>query len=81
MIEKQVISEPETVACEICLKAVPKSVAQSREGTEYVYYFCGAACYSQWQTQQKEEQDRSVSSGGGSSATWPKKQNPVYPRM
>lgn len=59
MVEKQVISEPETVACEICLVEVPKSVAQSLEGPEYVYYFCGAACYSRWQAARTEEEDRS----------------------
>lgn len=37
------------VACEICLKEIPRSVAQSHEGTDYVYHFCGAECYQQWQ--------------------------------
>lgn len=36
------------VACEVCLKEIPKSVAQSHEGAEYVYHFCGAACYQEW---------------------------------
>jgi hypothetical protein len=36
------------VACEVCLKEIPKSVAQSHEGTEYVYHFCGAECYQEW---------------------------------
>jgi hypothetical protein len=38
----------ETIACEICLREIPPSVAQSGEGQEYVYYFCGDACYEQW---------------------------------
>lgn len=39
------------VACEICLREIPRSVAQSQEGADYVYYFCGAECYQQWQAQ------------------------------
>ena len=38
----------ETVACEVCLKEIPKSVAHSLEGEDYVYYFCGAACHEKW---------------------------------
>ncbi len=37
------------IACEVCLKEIPKSVAQSHEGPDYVYYFCGPACYEKWQ--------------------------------
>lgn len=48
--------KPETtdvpmVSCQVCLKEVPKSVAQSLEGSEYVYHFCGADCYQRWQKQ------------------------------
>lgn len=38
-----------TVVCEVCLKEIPRSVAQSLEGAEYVYHFCGSECYAQWQ--------------------------------
>ena len=38
-----------TVACEVCLKEIPRSVARSAEGVDYVYYFCGADCYARWQ--------------------------------
>jgi len=37
-----------TIACEICLKEIPQSVAHSHEGPEYVYHFCGDTCYMQW---------------------------------
>jgi hypothetical protein len=37
------------VACEVCLKEIPRSVASSNEGTDYVLYFCGDACFEQWQ--------------------------------
>lgn len=39
---------PETVACQICLKEIPRSVAESAEAVEYVYYFCGPECYTEW---------------------------------
>lgn len=39
------------VACEVCLKEIPRSVAQSAEGVDYVYYFCGADCYARWQAE------------------------------
>lgn len=39
------------VACEICLKEIPRSVAQSQEGSDYVYYFCGADCYQRWRAE------------------------------
>ncbi len=37
------------IACEVCLKEIARSVAQSHEGPDYVYYFCGAECYEKWQ--------------------------------
>lgn len=39
---------PGRVACDVCLKDIPRSVAQSEEGTDYVYYFCGPECYERW---------------------------------
>lgn len=51
MVEKKDIVDPETVACQVCMKEIPKSVAESLEGPQYVYYFCGADCYETWQTE------------------------------
>ena len=39
---------PGIVACEVCLKEIPRSVTQSQEGADYVYHFCGDACYQEW---------------------------------
>ena len=39
------------VSCEVCLTEIPKSVARSYEGPDYVYYFCGGDCYQKWQAQ------------------------------
>ena len=51
---------PDTIACEICMKEIPRSVAQCPEGAEYVYYFCGADCYQHWQEKEgaKKKPDR-----------------------
>ena len=43
------LNEVEQVACEICIKEVPKSEAQSSEASDYVLYFCGIDCYEKWQ--------------------------------
>ena len=37
-----------SVACEVCLKEIPRSVARSLEGPDYVYHFCGQGCYEKW---------------------------------
>ena len=55
MPEKIVPKEPEHVACEVCMKQIPKDVAKSFEGEEYVLHFCGLECYTKWQ--QKNEQN------------------------
>lgn len=44
--------EQDLVSCEMCLKEVPRSEAAVPEATDYVVYFCGLACYQQWQQQQ-----------------------------
>lgn len=49
MPEKIVPKEPEHVACEVCMKQIPKDVATSAEGEEYVVHFCGLECYTKWQ--------------------------------
>lgn len=36
------------ISCEECRKHIPKSVANTTEGGEYVKYFCGLECYEQW---------------------------------
>lgn len=48
----------ELVACEVCLKEVPKSEATVPEVADYVAYFCGLDCYQKWQQQAKAAQAR-----------------------
>ncbi|MGA8146265.1 MAG: DUF3330 domain-containing protein [Gallionellaceae bacterium] len=38
----------EFIACEVCLKEVPKSEATVPEATDYVVHFCGLECYEKW---------------------------------
>ena len=42
----------ETLACEVCLAEIPRSVALSQEATDYVHYFCGVSCYARWRQEQ-----------------------------
>lgn len=48
MTNKPTPREPEHVACEVCLKEIPESVALSSEADEYTQHFCGLECYQQW---------------------------------
>jgi len=41
-------AEERRVVCEVCLKEVPVSAAQSDEASDYVFYFCGSDCHAKW---------------------------------
>ncbi len=43
----------EHIKCEICLKEVSRSEAQSVEAQDYVMHFCGLECYDKWQAKKK----------------------------
>lgn len=34
--------------CKVCLTEIPRSVAHSLEGPDYVFFYFGPACYAQW---------------------------------
>jgi len=53
MTEKFKPAEPDIVACEICLKDIPDSVAQTMEGEDYIHHYCGLECYKIWQEAEK----------------------------
>ncbi|MDH5446382.1 MAG: DUF3330 domain-containing protein [Gammaproteobacteria bacterium] len=55
MIEAHKIPMEETVECQICLKEVPVSEANSDEARDYVFHFCGIECYGKWQEQEKQQ--------------------------
>ena len=52
----------EHVACEVCLKEVPKSAVIASEATDYVAYFCGLNCYERWKSQNLKTNDQSKKS-------------------
>lgn len=51
--DKPIPHEPEVIACEICLREIPSSVAKSAECPDYVHHFCGLECLGQWQRLQE----------------------------
>lgn len=46
------------LSCEVCKKEIPRSAAQSAEGDDYVFYFCGPECYAQWKSSAPESKPR-----------------------
>ena len=50
--DKKPVSD-EKVACEICMKEVPRSEAEVEEAADYVVHFCGLDCYEKWQKESK----------------------------
>ncbi len=38
----------EKIACEVCKKEIPKSVAVTFEGSDYIHYFCCSDCLNQF---------------------------------
>lgn len=52
----------ERVACEVCLKEVPRSEATVPEATDYVVYFCGLDCYQRWKSQGAKPNDQAEKS-------------------
>ncbi len=43
-------SNDEIVACEVCMKEIPRSAAKVEEANDYVAYFCGLDCYDKWKS-------------------------------
>ena len=54
MSEKELPSDDELIECEVCLKEVPASEAESSETADYVAHFCGLECYEQWHKKKTE---------------------------
>jgi hypothetical protein len=54
MLNKPEIPPEGLVACEVCMKEIPRSVASSQEGSDYVLYFCGDNCFATWRKGQPE---------------------------
>jgi hypothetical protein len=56
--------ELERVACEICLREVPRSEAIVPEAADYVVYFCGLECFETWKNSPPASDDTQASPGG-----------------
>lgn len=56
MVDTDKPTEETLVECETCLKEIPVSGAQSVETSDYVHYFCGLECYTQWKELKNEEE-------------------------
>lgn len=46
------------VACEVCLKEIPRDEASIEEFEDYVMYFCGLDCYRVWRAASTEIDDQ-----------------------
>lgn len=55
MTNKPFPHEPEIVECEVCLKEIPASAAQTMEVKDYVHHFCGLECFRQWREKYDEQ--------------------------
>ena len=49
--------EEKTVSCGVCRREVPRSEAQSVEAEDYVWYFCGLECFTQWRRRRDPRSD------------------------
>jgi len=58
MIKQPGKSAEPLLQCNVCLKEIPRSVAKSLEGPDYVYHFCGAECYAKWEKQNQGERGK-----------------------
>lgn len=41
--------------CEFCHAHIPLSSALTPEGKDYVFHFCGPACFEKWEKNKPEE--------------------------
>jgi hypothetical protein len=58
-------SEPDQVECAVCKRLIPPSEAVSPEGQEYVLYFCGAECRSEWERATAEATEKTFEERSG----------------
>jgi hypothetical protein len=53
--DKPVPEEEDYIACQVCLKEIPKSAAMSQEADDYTLHFCGIECYNKWKSSLEEK--------------------------
>ena len=49
MSEKKAGEPAPDLSCEICMKHIDQSEAETYEVDDYVHHFCGLGSYSKWQ--------------------------------
>ncbi len=59
MREPEIPSDPDRLACKVCFKEIPLSVAVNEEATDYVLHFCGLECYAKWRKQEQKQEGAS----------------------
>ena len=64
MNDNLIFSDPESVSCEVCAKAVPRSAALQAESRDGVAYFCGPDCYDNWSGTRTPEREPHEAQGG-----------------
>ncbi|MDH5184944.1 MAG: DUF3330 domain-containing protein [Gammaproteobacteria bacterium] len=57
MSEESTALENEIIACDVCMKEIPKSEARSEEASEYVAHFCGLECYDKWKQENNTDEE------------------------
>ncbi len=60
IMDKPHPTEPEPVACAVCLAEIPGSVAHNAEGPDYVHHYCGLECLAQWRAIAEEVAEAAV---------------------
>lgn len=57
MTEKATMPDSTLIACDVCMKEIPRSEAFVPEGIDYVAHFCGIDCYAAWKSRLAAEDD------------------------
>ncbi|KFI22749.1 DUF3330 domain-containing protein [Nitrosococcus oceani] len=55
--DARVFSNEPKLNCDVCLKEIPRSEANSAEAEEYVHWFCGLECYEQWRNDKEKKEN------------------------
>lgn len=53
--EARAARAPAVVACDVCAKEIPRSAAQTFEGSDYVRHFCGQTCLTRWREERASD--------------------------
>ena len=57
-IEPPQAEPPARVSCEVCRRELAAHQALTREGEDYVLWFCGGHCYEKWRRAHAEREQK-----------------------